>query len=75
MKNFKGAIFDLDGTLLDSMNLWCEVDEAFFSSRNLVLLSKSLSEARLLFARSTISSAYLMHGTPLFKNSWSNSLR
>ncbi|MBQ6625055.1 MAG: HAD family phosphatase [Clostridia bacterium] len=37
MKNFKGAIFDLDGTLLDSMNLWCEVDEAFFSSRNLVM--------------------------------------
>lgn len=37
MKNFKGAIFDLDGTLLDSMNLWCEVDRVFFSSRNLIM--------------------------------------
>lgn len=35
------------------------------SSRYFVLLSKSLSDARLLFARSTMSSAYLMHGTPL----------
>ena len=30
-------------------------------SRYFVLLSKSLSDARLLFARSTMSSAYLMH--------------
>ena len=44
-------------------------------SRYFVLLSKSLSDARPLFARSTMSSAYLMHGTPLFRNSWSNSLR
>lgn len=35
IKNFKGAIFDLDGTLLDSMHIWHDVDEEFFSRRNL----------------------------------------
>lgn len=25
----KGIIFDLDGTLIDSMNVWCETDRAF----------------------------------------------
>ena len=32
---FKGAIFDLDGTLLDSMHIWHDVDEEFFRRRNL----------------------------------------
>ena len=35
MKNFKGAIFDLDGTVLDSMGLWHKVDVAFFENRNM----------------------------------------
>ena len=35
IKKFKGAIFDLDGTLLDSMHIWHDVDEEFFSRRNL----------------------------------------
>lgn len=35
MNNFKGAIFDLDGTVLDSMALWHKVDIAFFNSRNM----------------------------------------
>lgn len=37
IKNFKGAIFDLDGTLLDSMHIWHDVDEEFFSRRNLTV--------------------------------------
>ena len=32
MLDFKGAIFDLDGTLLDSMKVWDEVDKEFFTS-------------------------------------------
>ena len=28
----KGAIFDLDGTLLDSMQVWERVDEEYFAS-------------------------------------------
>lgn len=33
--NFKGAIFDLDGTLLDSMHIWHDVDVEFFRRRQL----------------------------------------
>lgn len=35
MNKFKGAIFDLDGTVLDSMKVWQTVDEKFFLSRNM----------------------------------------
>ncbi|WP_138294533.1 MULTISPECIES: HAD family phosphatase [unclassified Clostridium] len=33
--DFKGAIFDLDGTILDSMGLWGEIDEAFLARRSI----------------------------------------
>ena len=33
----KGAIFDLDGTLLDSIWVWTEVDRKFFSKRNIIM--------------------------------------
>lgn len=35
MHNFKGAIFDLDGTLLDSMWLWREIDVSFLKKRGI----------------------------------------
>lgn len=35
MKNFKGAIFDLDGTLLDSMWVWKQIDVDFLGKRGL----------------------------------------
>ena len=31
--NFKGAIFDMDGTILDSMKLWEKIDIEFLSKR------------------------------------------
>ena len=34
---FSAAIFDLDGTLLDSLGVWHEVDRAFFEARGLPL--------------------------------------
>lgn len=37
IKQFKGAIFDLDGTLFDSMGIWKDVDEAFFAKRNMTM--------------------------------------
>ena len=37
IKNFKGAIFDLDGTLFDSMGIWKDVDLAFFERRNMIM--------------------------------------
>lgn len=33
----QGGIFDLDGTLLDSLNAWRDVDEIFFRRRGLAL--------------------------------------
>lgn len=35
--NFKGAIFDLDGTLLDSMGMWEHVDVKFLARRGIVI--------------------------------------
>ena len=32
---FKAALFDMDGTLLDSMGVWAQVDEDFFSIRGI----------------------------------------
>ena len=31
----KGAIFDLDGTVIDSMQLWLDIDREFFERRNM----------------------------------------
>ena len=35
MQNIKAAIFDLDGTLLDSMWVWTEIDKRFLGDRDL----------------------------------------
>lgn len=34
-KHIKGAIFDLDGTLLDSLWIWADIDERFLSKRGI----------------------------------------
>ena len=33
LKNIEGAVFDLDGTLLDSSWVWEKVDEKFLGDR------------------------------------------
>ena len=35
MKNIKAVIFDLDGTLADSMWVWSKIDEEFFREKNI----------------------------------------
>ncbi len=37
LQTMKGAIFDLDGTLLDSMGVWGDVDRIFFERRNMAV--------------------------------------
>ena len=34
---FRAALFDMDGTLIDSMGVWARVDEVFFARRGLPL--------------------------------------
>lgn len=33
--NSKAIIFDLDGTLIDSMNIWSDIDKEFFKMHDL----------------------------------------
>ncbi|WPC41828.1 HAD family phosphatase [Clostridium sp. JS66] len=37
LKNIKGAIFDMDGTLIDSMWVWSKIDEEYLAKRNLTV--------------------------------------
>jgi haloacid dehalogenase superfamily, subfamily IA, variant 3 with third motif having DD or ED len=37
LKNVKGAIFDMDGTLIDSMWVWSKIDEEYLEKRNIDL--------------------------------------
>ncbi len=35
MENIRAAVFDLDGTLFDSMRLWSDIDRRFFEKRRI----------------------------------------
>lgn len=37
LKHVKGAIFDLDGTLFDSLDVWADIDRKFFARRGIPL--------------------------------------
>ena len=52
--NFRGAVFDLDGTLLDSMDIWENIDIAFLKKRGLPVPSGYVTE---ICARSFIEAA------------------
>lgn len=44
LKNIKAAIFDMDGTLVDSMWVWDLIDETYLKRRNLIMPSTLKSD-------------------------------
>ncbi|MGN0537360.1 MAG: HAD family hydrolase [Acutalibacteraceae bacterium] len=52
MKDFKAAIFDLDGTLADSMYVWEKVDRDFLASRNIPLTADYSEAVKTMFFKS-----------------------
>ncbi len=53
MQNIKGAIFDMDGTILDSMLLWEEIDIAFLNKRGFEVPTDYMSSIAHLGAMET----------------------
>ena len=52
-KSIRAAVFDLDGTLIDSARIWQEVDETFFARRGMAVPDGYAEEiAHLGFAES-----------------------
>ncbi len=52
MKDFKAAIFDLDGTLADSMYVWEKVDRDFLTSRNIPFTPDYSAAVKTMFFQS-----------------------
>lgn len=62
----KGAIFDMDGTLIDSMKYWAQLDERFLTERNIPYtsdVSDYLKTCSLQMAAEFFSSEYGIEGT------------
>lgn len=62
----KGAIFDMDGTLIDSMKYWAQLDERFLTDRNIPYtsdVSDYLKTCSLQMAAEFFSSEYGIEGT------------
>ncbi len=74
MLDFKAAIFDLDGTLIDSMGVWEKIDIDFLAKRNLTvpenyvgeICTKSFKEAAIY----TISLFGLHESTEAIISEW-----
>lgn len=49
MKNIKAAIFDLDGTLIDSMYVWEKVDIDFLTERGIPVTKEYTDKMRSMF--------------------------
>lgn len=49
MENIKAAIFDLDGTIIDSMYVWAKVDEDFLTQRGIEVTPEYTDKMRTMF--------------------------
>jgi beta-phosphoglucomutase-like phosphatase (HAD superfamily) len=59
--DFNAAIFDLDGTILDSMDVWEHIDIQFLKKRNLPVPENYVTEIRRLRnATSRINTAFFV---------------
>ena len=52
MKEFKGAIFDLDGTIIDSMDVWETIDIKFLEKRNITMPNDYIEKINLILKKS-----------------------
>lgn len=74
--DFQAAIFDLDGTLLNSMDLWKEIDIMFLSKRGLIVPSDYVTKICALSfeeaAKYTIERFGLSESIDTIIEEWSN---
>lgn len=49
MENIKAAIFDLDGTIIDSMYVWSKVDRDFLTERGIEVTPEYTDKMRTMF--------------------------
>lgn len=59
-KNIKGIIFDADGTLLDSMDIWTEIGTRFLLSKN-ITIEKELAEEISTLSYEQAAAYYIEH--------------
>lgn len=79
MKEFKAAIFDLDGTLIDSMYVWSKVDQDFLTERGIEVTEEYTEAVKGMFfetaARYTIQKYGLKESTEQIISIWLNMAR
>ncbi len=77
--NFKGAIFDLDGTILDSSSVWMKVDKDFFSEHNMSVPSDYLENISAMniydIAKYTINTYHLNYSINELVDKWNEMAR
>ena len=76
---FKGAIFDLDGTILDSSSVWMKVDKDFFNEQNMSVPSDYLENISAMniydIAKYTINTYHLNYSINELVDKWNEMAR
>ncbi|MGN0471139.1 MAG: HAD family hydrolase [Acutalibacteraceae bacterium] len=79
MSDIKAAIFDLDGTLIDSMYVWEKVDHDFLTERGIPVTQEYIDNVRCMFfetaAKYTIETYNLSESIEQIVQIWLNMAR